>query len=309
MARAKRQSDELYNARRRVKRLAERYRKAGNSDMANVLTAYVNRSYAAGDVTVEQLNRAYEKAHKPKTQRKKQQTPTAAPTASDTMGAYVDSVTVPTKRTSRPKTAADEVYNARRRLRRQADKLERDAQKATEGIAEQMRSFARELRKAAQTKGKLEDKSRSEELDRLNKIRERTQATVYGKFSETYRRNLILQQQLNAAGVKGADSTISERKKDVFWMSVKGLWTTGEDIPRDERYNRILQAFYLSPNTSTQRDFERWLREKKGIDIEDVSGDLSLVFEYVTTEKNDPEKYEQPETDYEWRKKNVRIVK
>ena len=309
MARAKNKADELYNARRRVKRLAERYRKAGNSDMAGVLTAYVNRSYTGGDVTIEQLDRAYERANKSKTQRKKQPTPTTAPTASDTMGAYVDSVTVTTKRTSRPKTAADEVYNARRRLRRQADKLERDAQKAAEGIAEQMRSFARELRKAAQTKGKLEDKSRAEELDRLKKIRERTQATVYGKFSDAYRRNLILQQQLNAAGVKGADSTISEQKKDIFWMSVKGLWTTGEDIPRDERYNRILQAFYLSPNTSTQRDFERWLREKKGIDINDVSGDLSLVFEYVTTEKNDPEKYEQPETDYEWRKKNVRIVK
>lgn len=309
MARSKKPGDDLYNARRRVKRLAERYEKSGDTQMSTVLKGYVSRSYKGGDVTVDLLNRVYQAGQKPQTTSKPQPTPTAAPTASDTMGAYVDSVTVPTKRTSRPKTAADEVYNARRRLRRQADKLERDAQKATEGIAEQMRSFARELRKASQTKGKLEDKSRAEELDRLNKIRERTQATVYGKFSETYRRNLILQQQLNAAGVKGADSTISERKKDVFWMSVKGLWTTGEDIPRDERYNRILQAFYLSPNTSTQRDFERWLREKKGIDIKDVSGDLSLVFEYVTTEKNDPEKYEQPETDYEWRKKNVRIVK
>ena len=309
MARAKKKADELYNARRRVKRLAERYRKSGNSEMAGVLTAYVNRSYAGGDVTIEQLDRAYERAHNPKTQHKKQQTPTAAPSASDTMGAYVDSVTTTTKHTSRPKTAADEVYNARRRLRRQADKLERDAQKATEGIAEQMRSFARELRKAAQTQGKLEEKSRAEELDRLRKIRERTQATVYGKFSETYRRNLILQQQLNAAGTKGADSTISERKKDVFWMSVKGLWTTGEDIPRDERYNRILQAFYMSPNTSAQKDFEKWLREVEGIEPKDVAGDLSLVFKYVTEHLNRPEVYEQPETDYEFRKKSVRIVK
>lgn len=294
MARAKKPGDDLYNARRRVKRLAESYEKRGDTQMSNVLKGYVSRSYKGGDVTADLLNRVYQAGQ---TTEPTTDTQTPAPAS------------MPTQRTSRPKKASDEVYNARRRLRRQADKLERDAQKATEGIAEQMRSFARELRKAAQTKGKLEDKSRSEELDRLNKIRERTQATVYGKFSETYRRNLILQQQLNAAGVKGADSTISERKKDVFWMSVKGLWTTGEDIPRDERYNRILQAFYLSPNTSTQRDFERWLREKKDIDIKDVSGDLSLVFEYVTTEKNDPEKYEQPETDYEWRKKNVRIVK
>lgn len=299
MARKRKPGDDLYNARRRVKRLAERYEKHGDTQMATVLKGYVSRSYKGGDVTAELLNRAYQAGQKqqPKSQ---PQLNTAAQTTAP--------ASIPTERTPRPKKASDDLYNARRRLRRQADKLERDAQKAQGAIAEQMRSFARELRKSAQAGKKLDERQRSAELDRLQTIRDRTQAVVYGKFSESFRRNLILQQQLNAAGVKGADSTLSEREKDIFWMSVKGLWTTGEKIPRNERYNRILQAFYLSPGTSTQKEFEAWLK-KKGINIEEVAGDLSLVFEFVTQEKNKPEIYDQPETDYEFRKKNVRIVK
>ena len=296
MARQRKSSDDVYNARRRVKRLAERMERAGNNAVASVMKALVSNSYKGGDVTVDTLNRVYERAT----------SLTAGRPQPSTQAVQV--AQAQSERASRPKKASDEVYNARRRLRRQADKLERDAQKAQGDIAEQMRSFARELRKSAQAGKQLDERQRRAELDRLQAIRDRTQAVVYGKFSESFRRNLILQQQLNAAGVKGADSTISEREKDIFWMSVKGLWTTGEKIPRNERYNRILQAFYLSPNTSTQKEFEAWLK-KKGINIEEVAGDLSLVFEFVTQEKNKPEIYDQPETDYEFRKKNVRIVK
>lgn len=287
MARAKRPGDYLHDARRRVKRLAERYEKRGDTQMATVLKGYVSRSYKGGDVTIDMLNRVYEQTRQPTTQKSTQA-----------------SIGLP-----RAKRPGDEVYNARKRLRREADRLERDAAKAQGAISEQMRSFARELRKAAENKGRLTDEQRKAELNRLQTIRDRTQAIVYGKFSDSFRRNLILQQQLNAAGVKDADSTISERKKDVFWMSVKGLWTTGENIPRDERYNRILQAFYMSPNTTAQKDFEKYLREVEGIDPKDVVGDLSWVFKYVTEHLNRPEVYDQPETDYEFRKKSVRIVK
>lgn len=299
MARAKKPGDDLYNARRRVKRLAESYEKRGDTQMSTVLKGYVSRSYKGGDVTADLLNRVYQtgKTTKPTSQPQ----PTTA--AQTTMPA-----SMPKERAPRPKKASDEVYNARRRLRRQADRLERDAQKAQGAIADQMRSFARELSKSAQAGSKLDEKQQKAELDRLQTIRDRTQAIVYGKFSDSFRRNLILQQQLNAAGVKDADSTISERKKDVFWMAVKGLWTTGEKIPRNERYDRILQAFYLSPNTTAQKDFEKWLRKVEGIDPASVSGDLTLVFKYITQHLNRPEVYDQPETDYEFRKKNVEIV-
>lgn len=296
MARAKKPGDDLYNARRRVKRLAESYEKSGDTQMSTVLKDYVSRSYKGGDVTADLLNRVYQtgKTTKPTSQ---QQPTTAAQT---TMPA-----SMPKERAPRPKKASDEVYNARRRLRRQADKLERDAQKAQGAIADQMRSFACELRKSAQAGKQLDERQQRAELDRLQTIRDRTQAIVYGKFSDTFRRNLILQQQINAAGVKGADSTISERKKDIFWMAVKGLWTTGEDIPRNERYNRILQAFYMSPETRTQKEFEQWLKDEKHLNPNEVSGDLSLVFEYVTEVLNDPNDYESPEVDYDTIKKLV----
>lgn len=289
MARQRKSSDDVYNARRRVKRLAERMERAGNNAVASVMKALVSNSYKGGNVTVDTLNRVYERATSPVA------FVNGRPQAS-TQGVKV--AQAQSGRASRPKKASDEVYNARRRLRRQADRLERDASKASGELADQMRSFARQLRKVSESGKKLDAKERKAELDRLQRIREQTQPIVYGQFSEVFRRNLILQQQLNAAGTKDADSSISERKKDVFWTAVKGLWTTGEDIPRNERYDKILQAFYLSPGTWNQDKFFEWLRSK-GIDPATVSGDLSLVFEYVTTVLNDPQDYEQPEVTYE----------
>lgn len=201
---------------------------------------------------------------------------------------------------ARKKRESDELYNARRRLRRQAARLRRDAERSSnELIRSQMESFASELERAAKTSKDIKtiEQQRSR-ISELGKIRERTVGASREQFSRVYRSNLIFQQQLNAAGVKGASSTISEREKDVFWMATKGLWTTGEPISRDRRYERILEEFYLNPEGSNQKHFEAWLRSR-GINPIEVTGSLQLVFEYITQELNDPEEYESPELPYE----------
>lgn len=204
---------------------------------------------------------------------------------------------------ARKKRASDELYNARRRLRRQAERMKRDAQKQAGALKQQMLSYAQALREEAKAGQKLTQQQMQEQTERLSRIREATKGAAYSKYA-TYRRNLILQQQINAAGTQGAQSSISENQKDIFWMSVKGLWPDGSDVPRNERYQRILQHFYSgvgkdeSELTSDQKDFFDWLK-KKGINPENVYNDLSYVFEYVTQSLNDPTVYDLPEVRYE----------
>lgn len=204
---------------------------------------------------------------------------------------------------ARKKRASDELYNARRRLRRQAERMERDAQKQAGALKQQMLSYAQALREEAKAGQKLTQQQMQEQTERLSRIREATKGAAYSRYA-TYRRNLILQQQINAAGTQGAQSSISENQKDIFWMAVKGLWPDGSDVPRNERYQRILQHFYSgvgkdeSELTSDQKDFFDWLK-KKGIQPENVYNDLSYVFDYVTQSLNDPTVYDLPEVRYE----------
>lgn len=204
---------------------------------------------------------------------------------------------------ARKKRASDELYNARRRLRRQAERMERDAQQQAEGLRRQMLSYAQTLREEAKAGKRLSEQEMIEQTERLGKIREATKGAAYSKYA-TYRRNLILQQQINAAGTQDAQSSITENEKNVFWMAVKGLWPTGSDVPRDQRYQKILQHFYSglgkdpSEWSSDQAEFYAWLREQN-ITPEDVYNDLSLVFDYVTKALNDPAIYDQPEMRYE----------
>ena len=278
MARKRKPSDDLYNARRRVRRAAERLEREGKSSVAESM----RKAAAAGSgTTAQELDRMYAQAKAvPKSATVAQQTPTA------TQG-----------RASRPKRPSDEVYNARRRLKRQAAKLEREAAAQPEMIAEQMRSFAKSLRSHAESAmGLKTQQERQAALDRLARIREITKGASYG-MSSVYRRNLITAQQINAAGTKDADSTISEADKNVFWAAVKGLWPEGSHVPRNERYNKVIDHFYFT-NTSDAKEFAAWL-EKRGIDIRDVAGDLSYIFEYITTELNKPEDRDEPEMRYE----------
>lgn len=201
---------------------------------------------------------------------------------------------------ARKKRTSDELYNARRRLRRQAARLRRDAERqSSDLVRSQMESFASELERAAKTSKDVRTlEQQKQRIEQLGKIRERTYGASREQFSRVYRSNLIFQQQMNAAGVKGASSTISEREKDVFWMATKGIWTSGENISRDQRYERILEEFYFNPEGSNQRNFERWLRSRN-INPADVMGSLQMIFDYITQELNDPAKYDEPELPYE----------
>lgn len=265
MPRAKRPSDEIYNARRRARRAAERAERAGNVEEAARLRQIVAQSYAT----------------KPARQAERQ---------------VRESVPQPA-RTPRPKRASDEVYNARRRLRRQAERIEREAQQATGSAKEAALGFAKYLRQQAQATGKLTKEQRQAALDRLNNIREQTRGVTYDPF-KVRRRNAILMQQLNAAGTEGAESSINQRRKAVFWAATKGLWPKGSHVPKNERYDKILEHFYTD-NTTDALAFRAWLKKKKGTDAQESFGDLQYVYEYITEEMNDPATYDLPELPYE----------
>lgn len=267
MPRAKRASDERYNERRRARRAAERAERAGRLEEAARLREQVRASYVRKQAPV---------APKPTVQKATSSNVTKAP---------------------RPKRPSDELYNARRRLRRQAEKLEREAasKSATEkALAE---GYVQFLRQQAAATGKLTEEQRTKALERLGRIRETTRDIVYDAFT-VRRRNAIVAQQLNAAGTEGADSSISERKKDVFWAATKGLWPKGSNVPRNERYDLILSHFYTDATTDA-REFREWLKNEKGIDPQQAFGDLQYVFEYVTEELNDSAIYELPDVPYQ----------
>lgn len=294
MARAKRASDEQYNARRRAKRLADRLERQGKTIDAKALRDLVAGSYKGGTVSAGELDAAHNAYRVSKR--------TAKASAPKQPVLSVPSEPKP----SRPKRDSDKLYNARRRLKRQADRLERDSKGQPDMIRKQMESLAKSLREHAKSAYGVKPEKVDETLDRLKKVREYTIGASYGK-SAVYRRNTIIMQQLNAAGTEGADSSISERKKDVFWAAVKGLWPEGSDVPRNERYNKIIDHFYFSDHSDAKK-FEQWLN-KKGLEKADVGGDLSLIYEYITEELNDPAEYDDPELPYQEVMKLIHLLK
>lgn len=272
MARAKRASDELYNARRRVRRMAERYAKAGNESLASTLREAARTGSGA---SVADLNRLYQAGTTT--------TRPAAPTVA---------------RQSRPKRPSDEVYNARRRLKRAAERMLRHVeQEQSDSARNVIKGYVKYLLQQANPLGRLTESARRAALERLGRIQEGVRGIESGGF-RIKRRNAILMQQINAAGTEGADSSISERKKDVFWAATKGLWPKGSNVPRNERYDRILDHFYTE-DTTDAKDFRAWIEEKKGTTAQESFGDLQLVYEYITEELNDPAEYDLPELPYE----------
>lgn len=280
MARAKRPSDERYNARRRAKRAAARAEKRGDYEEAFRLREQVKLSYVRNQIGKTVLQGASTQREAPYTRTQAQ-----AQTATQKL------------KSSRPKRPSDELYNARRRLRRQAERIQREAQQQTGRARELAEGYAKYLMQQAQPTGKLDETQRKEALERLGRIREATKGITYEPF-KVRRRNAIMMQQLNAAGTEGAESSISERKKDVFWAATKGLWPKGSQVARNDRYDLILSHFYTE-NTTDAKAFRDWLEQKKSTTAQDSFGDLQLVFEYLTEELNDPTIYELPELPYE----------
>ena len=285
MPRARRASDDLYNARRRARRQAERLEKQGFSKAASSLREVISKSYGKGaTVGVTQLDTI--------TDGTKQTQPITLPVTRDI------NQSASATRKPRAKRLSDEIYNARRRLRRQAAKLEREAAQAKGSEKSLLEGYASFLREQAEaTKGKKLTKSeRFAEVERLGHIRQISKEATYGRF-KIARRNAIFMQQLNAAGTEGATSGISERKKSVFWAATKGLWPKGSNVPRNERYEKIASHFF-NENTRDAQEFRQWLRDKKGIEPANVYGDLQLIFEYITEELNNPSQYDLPDLPY-----------
>ena len=261
MARAKRASDELYNARRRVRRAAESAARAGNAAEA----ARLRELAQTGRTTsISELNAAYEGAR-----------------ARQEVAATVQASA------SRARKPSDDVYNARRRLRRLAARVERQAQGTTGPTREQALSYAARLRELAKAGTKLTSEERQTLLQRLADVRGASREAAYG-FSAVARRNAIFMQQINAAGTKGAQSSIAGEKATLFWASTARIWSA-EGGTRDERYEKILDYFYVGDAAASGdvADFREWLKEEKGLDWRDVAGDLGYVYEWVTEHLNE----------------------
>ena len=261
MARAKRASDELYNARRRVRRAAESAARAGNAAEA----ARLRELAQTGRTTsISELNAAYEGAR-----------------ARQEVAATVQASA------SRARKPSDDVYNARRRLRRLAARVERQAQGTTGPTREQALSYAARLRELAKAGTKLTSEERQALLQRLADVRGASREAAYG-FSAVARRNAIFMQQINAAGTKGAQSSIAGEKATLFWASTARIWSA-EGGTRDERYEKILDYFYVGDAAASGdvADFREWLKEEKGLDWRDVAGDLGYVYEWVTEHLNE----------------------
>lgn len=220
---------------------------------------------------------------------------------------------------ARAKRASDEVYNARRRLKRQAARMERDAAKMkNEQLRKAALSYAQSLRDVAESaRGRMTAEQRTEALQRLADVRKRTIDAAYNRDARI-RANLIFAQQINAAGTEGASTTLSKNASKAFWVANKGLWTDGADVPRNERYARILAYWY--GDTSDARRLEEWLvsreRERLGRELTEQErerlltgsqGDLQTVYEYIKSTL-DPDLQNQPELDYERVKKSVYVA-
>jgi len=271
MPRPKRPSDEAYNARRRAKRALARAEKAGNTELASSLREIVKASYVKNQPGKTVLQ------------------------GSSTSAQPIQPAQA-TTRQPRAKRPSDELYNARRRIKRQAERIEREAKGKSETERTLAEGYAQYLRQQATPTGKLSSEERTKAIERLGKLREETRDVAYGKF-RVARRNEIFKQQMNAAGTEGAVSSISERRKDVFWAATKGLWPKGSNVPRNERYNLILSHFYTDMTTDAKK-FRDWLQNTKKLDPQDVFGDLQLVYEYITEELNDPSDYDLPDVPY-----------
>lgn len=231
---------------------------------------------------------------------------------------------------ARARRPSDDIYNARRRLERQAARLERDAAKLKNAaLRDAAISYAQSLRDiAGRARGRkfaaeyraLSEKEREERLKPLAKAYESSYDAAYSRNARI-RANAIFAQQINAAGVEEAKSTLNPNAAKAFWVANKGLWTDGQAIPRNERYSKILAHWY--GNTADAKKLEEWLieqREQKlGRTLTDderkqllaeSQGDLQTVYAFIAAqlEENEAGLTDLPELDYERVKKAVYVA-
>lgn len=281
MAREKRASDELYNARRRARRAADRLERAGQTNAAKVLrdAAKVGSSTSIGELDLLRTAALAGSAAKVAATRAVKATHGTAQQAS----------------TPRPKRPSDEVYNARRRARREAERIERMAQGKTGEAREALLERARAMREAARAQGRaLTEDERRRAIARLEGMR---------NAARTERRNQIFMTEVNRAGMAGIESDVRKDQAKAFWVSVSPIWTgagMGSKVSRNQRYDLIKDYFYESDNPDAVA-FREWLAERmrrEGRELGSAYGDLAYIFEYVTEVMNSPEDWQQPGVDY-----------
>ena len=230
----------------------------------------------------------------------------------------------------RARRPSDDTRNARRRLERQAARLERDAAKMKNAaLRDAAISYAQSLRELADTaRGRkfaaeyraLSEKEREEKLRPLAKAYERSLDAAYSRDARI-RANAIFAQQINAAGVEEAKSTLNPNAAKAFWVANKGLWADGLNIPRNERYGKILAHWY--GNSADAKKLEEWIvkqRERElGRELTDnerkqllaeSQGDLQLIYAFISAqlEENESGLTDLPELDYERVKKAVYVA-
>lgn len=281
MARAKRASDELYNARRRARRAADRLERAGQTNAAKVLR---DAAKAGTSTTIGELERM----------RTAELAGSAAKVAA-TRAVKATQGTAQQPRTPRPKRPSDEVYNARRRARREAERIEKMAQGKTGEAREALLERARAMRETARAQGRaLTEDERRRAIARLEGMR---------SAARTERRNQVFMTELNRAGMKDVESSIPKDQAKAFWVAVSPIWTgagMGTKVARNQRYQMIKDYFFESDNPDA-KDFREWLAKKlaqEGKSLGSAYGDLSYIFEYVTMVMNSPEDWEQPGVDW-----------
>ena len=281
MAREKRASDELYNARRRARRAADRLERAGQTNAAKVLR---DAAKAGTSTTIGELD----------SMRTAALAGSAAKVAA-TRAVNAAQGTVQQAHTPRPKRPSDEVYNARRRARREAERIERMAAGKTGEAREALLERARAMRETARAQGRaLTEDERRRAIARLEGMR---------SAARTERRNQVFMTELNRAGMKDVESSIPKDQAKAFWVAVSPIWTgagMGTKVARNQRYQMIKDYFFESDNPDA-KDFREWLAKKlaqEGKSLGSAYGDLSYIFEYVTMVMNSPEDWEQPGVDW-----------
>lgn len=161
----------------------------------------------------------------------------------------------------RKKTTADEIYNARRRLKREAARAEKkgDIERARQlrNIAAQTyinrgnnQNFERAAQAAVAGLKKENKQSTSNLIKNLRSIATQTISGAAKKFKQIKKNylnkdNERFKKQLYMAS-SGYESTLDSKKLSgrsktrIFWMSTQRIW---EGLPPEQRINAILQAF------------------------------------------------------------------
>lgn len=166
---------------------------------------------------------------------------------------------------ARPKRRSDEIYNARRRAKRLAARIERDMANQTPSERAASRSYLATVREqiartytprkgAHETRSALMDEAESSarELDRMTR-------GVRGVRGRTGRANQLFSQQLNAARLERASmfGKMGGEQVNIFYAATRNIWQ-GRDPRRRNEY--IMKALGTS---SLEEAFRKVIRENR----------------------------------------------